>query len=159
MTDASPREKPKPKLKRFEGKEVLSATVAVTGAGDGLSQAMAVDPIELHHQEKRYLVLEVDVTKVRFDPVPKTDGLQRVHILRAGRATFIDADVVTAALDEQEKRIEEALGVQKLGLLTNEEIDAMIDAHGDGLHPDNAYEGCPSCEEAKALEAHEGAAK
>lgn len=150
----SEREKQKPKLNKFERKEVLSATVAVTGAGDGLSQAMQVDPIELHHGEKRYLVLEVDVTKVRFDPVPKTDGLQRVHILKAGRATFIDADLVTAALDEQQKKIEEALGTLQLPF-NDEQIDAMIDQHENGLHPDNAYEGCPSCDEARALLEHE----
>lgn len=158
MTDASPREQPKKKLSKFERKEVLSATVAVTGAGDGLSQAMAVDPTELHHGETVYLVLELNVAKVRFDPVPKTEGLQRVHILKAGRATLIDGEVVTAALDEQQKKIEEAMGNLHLGLLSDEQIDGLMAAHDSGLHDGITEDGCPSCAERDALAEMEGAA-
>lgn len=155
--DVSERERPKKRLSKFERREVLSSTVAVTGAGDGLSQAMKVDPIELHHQETVYVVLECEVSKVRFDPVKDADGaLQRVHVLKAGRATLVDKELVEAALNEQSRKIDEALG--NLHLPFNEQAEQMMAAHDDGLHPDNNYEGCPSCIEAAALAAHEAKA-
>lgn len=105
--------KPKP-LADFDGKEVLSATVSVTNAGDGLSSAMKVEPAEFHHGEIVYVVLACEVAKVRFDPIKDTDALQRVHILRAGEATIVDESVVSTHLEAQRVKIEEAAGIQRL---------------------------------------------
>lgn len=103
-------------LGKFDGREVIRATVAITNAGDGLSKAMAVDPAVMHHGDKIWVVLECDVAKVRFDPVDDTAKLTRVHILRAGAATLVDEDLVREHLDEQQRRIEEAEGVHRLPL-------------------------------------------
>lgn len=101
----------KVRLTEFEGHEVLSATIAITNAGDGLSKAMEVDPIEFEHGERVYVVLECEVAKIRFDPIPDTEkGLQRVHVLRAGDATIVEADLVKNYLSAQRKRIEDAKG-------------------------------------------------
>lgn len=102
-------------LKKFDGKDVIAAAVAITNAGDGLSAAMAVDPSELHHGETGYIVLEYEVAKVRFDPVKDAaNKLIRVHILKAGAATFIDDELVAEAIERQKVRIEEAAGVHRL---------------------------------------------
>ena len=106
----------RPTLAPFEGKPVESATIAIRNTGDGLSKAMEVDPTELHHGQRVYVVLECEVDKVRFDPLKDEETLERVHVLKAGRATFVDADVVAEALDAQQRRIEEAAGVQQLPL-------------------------------------------
>lgn len=98
-------------LAPFEGKPVLSASVSVTNAGDGLSNALAVEPIEMHVGETGIIALEYEVAKVRFDPIKDTPGLQRVHILRAGTATFIDEKTVAMALEQQKARIEAAAGI------------------------------------------------
>lgn len=123
-----------PRLTPFEGREVITARVAVTNAGDGLSAAMAVEPRELHCGDRVYLVIECDVTKVRFETVKDTDSMARVHILRAGAATLVDRDLVAAQLAEQQRRLEEARGVQQLPLdnLPEEgtlaaELDAIAD--------------------------------
>lgn len=158
MATASPREQPKKKLAKFEGKEVHSSTVAITNAGDGLSKAMKVEPVELHHAQTVWVVLECEVAKVRFDPVKDTDGLQRVHVLRAGRSTLIDGDLVRAALDEQQEKIDEALGNMHLGLLTDDQIDGLMAAHDSGLHEGITEDGCPACAERDALAKHEDAA-
>lgn len=153
--ETSARERPKPKLSKFEGRDVHSATVAITNAGDGLSKAMKVEAIELHHGATVHVVLECEVAKVRFDEIKDTDGLQRVHVLKAGRSTLIDGDAVRAALDAQQERIDEALGNMHLTLLTDEQIDGLMTAHSDGLHDGITEDGCPSCVERDALAAAE----
>jgi hypothetical protein len=106
----------------FEGADVLRVQVAVTNAGDGLSDALAVDPQPLPLGATVHVVLECVVQQVKFVPaVDKQhpeDGLARVHVLRAGRATIIDSADVQAALDAQADRIrrarEDAEGIQRL---------------------------------------------
>lgn len=103
-------------LGSFDGRDVLGTNVAITNAGDGLSKAMSVEPLELHLGETVYVVLECEVSKVRFDPVKDTQAVQRVHILKAGAATMVDGDLVADVLEEQERKIEEAAGVHRLPL-------------------------------------------
>lgn len=135
----------------FEGMPVTGTTIKVTNAGDGLSQAMKVDPEIMHQGETRYVVLECEVAKVTFEPRNKErlDGDQvRVHVLKAGTATLIDADAVSKAIEAQRERIllmmEEEQGVQRL--------TAMQDAHDAGKHK-SLVEGCMQCEEEAALDA------
>ena len=114
-------------LTPFEGREVSAATVAIPNAGGGLRKALEVDPVELHQGDRVTIVLDCEVDKIRFDPVKDDDSLERLHVLKAVRATFIDSDVVRDALDAQQRRIEEAEGVQQLDL----------DGQGDeGTDPD-----------------------
>ena len=86
--------KAKKKLTAFEGEEVLGTTIKITNAGDGLSKAMSID----------------------FQELKDADGAMRVHVLKAGRATMVDGKLVADVLDEQDKRLEEAAGVQRLPL-------------------------------------------
>ena len=103
------------KLSPFDGRPVVATTVAITGAGDGLSKAMKVDPQELHHSETVYVVLECEVAKVRFDRVDEdADDLIRVHMLKAGVATIVPKDLVNDALLEQRRKLDEAKGIQQL---------------------------------------------
>lgn len=100
----------KPKLKRFEGRDVLGTTVKVTNAGDGLSQAMKVEPREFKHDETVYLVLECKVAKVAY--VPLAEGVKelvRVHTFAAGAATVVDADLVREHIERQHERIQAAI--------------------------------------------------
>lgn len=115
-------------LTAFEGRDVLSSTVAIRNAGDGLSKAMSVDPVELHQDQIVYVVIECEVEKIRFDRVPKTEGLERVHMLKAGRATLIDKSVVDAELDAQQRRIDDAAAAAKAGAI---EGDQPIPFEGD----------------------------
>ena len=101
MTDLAP----------FEDREVIRTTIAVTNAGDGLSEAMKVQPVEMHLGDRVYLVLEAVVAKVRFDPAERDDpdgDLVRVHVLRAGTATIVDRKLVGKLIDTQAERIRRA---------------------------------------------------
>lgn len=131
-------------LTAFEGKDVLSTAVSVTRAGDGLSKALAVEPLEMHVGEVGVMVLRYEVGKVRFDPVPDTDGLQRVHVLIAGTATFIDEDTVQEALDNQQRKIDSANGVFHLpfGVEGAERPEGMTDEEWEASgQPDDAADG------------------
>ena len=103
-----------PDLHDFDGHEVLSTSVVVTNAGDGLSQAMTIEPEEFTHGQVVHIVLRCEVTKVAFTPIKDTDALTRVHTLRAGMAVIVDEKLVKAALDAQTKKIEESKGIQRL---------------------------------------------
>lgn len=101
-------------LTPFEGRDVVQTTIRVTNAGDGLSEALAVDPVEMHHGERRYLLIEAEVTRVHYDEVKDTDVLRRVHTLRAGAATLVSADFALEAIAEQKRKNLEAKGVHQL---------------------------------------------
>jgi hypothetical protein len=115
-------------LTPFDGRAVLGTGVSIQNAGDGLSKAMKVDPKELHHDQEVTIAVRCVVKKVRFDPVEDTEGLLRVHVLKAGSATIIDDKLVADAITAMELKIEEAAGVQRLPLAEN----GAGEGEGDG---------------------------
>lgn len=143
----------------FDGKDVLRTTIAVTSAGDGLSEALKVDPKLMHLDEKVYVVLECVVAKVRFEPIKDTDAVSRVHVLKAGNATLVDPDLVADQLKQQAERIQLAkeaeAGIQRIDQYANDELQA---AHDLGEHADERVPGCPECDEEAELEADEAEA-
>jgi hypothetical protein len=137
-----------PNLSPYKDHDVVSATVSIRRTGDGLSKAMNVDPVELPLGSKVHVVLECEVEKHRYEPLDKDHPsiLQLVNMLVAGRATIVDGDIVAKYLDEQQKRIEQAEGVQRLpgmddedgdepsplGDAMDEAVGALEDAEADG---------------------------
>lgn len=91
-------------LGQFEGQDVIGASVAITNAGDGLSEALATEPDELHLGDTVYVVLECTVSKVRFEPVKNTNALRRIHTLKTITATTAAQDLVEDILDEQREK-------------------------------------------------------
>lgn len=111
-------------LPRFDGRDVIQATIAVTNAGDGLSKAMGVEPVPFHLGDKVYVVLECEVTRIGHAEIPDTGKLSRGHTFKAQAATIVDEDLVRVHLDEQTRRIEEAAGVHRLPLDEDPDLDA-----------------------------------
>ena len=101
-------------LRKFEHRPVEASAIQVTNAGDGLSQAMQVDPQELGIGDTVYVVIEATVDQVRYKRNKETNGLTRVHTLKAGTATLVDAALVKDVLEEQRIKIEESLGIERL---------------------------------------------
>lgn len=110
-------------LTQYEGRDVAQATIRLTNAGDGLSQAMGIDPAEYHHGEKLYLVIEAEVAKVTYDTIRDTDLLARVHTLRAGVSTIVDEAFAKDVLEEQRIALEKAKGVTRLPLANGDDAD------------------------------------
>lgn len=101
-------------MHKFENREVIATKVAITGAGDGLSKAMAVEPEELSLGRTVYVVLECTVAKITHQEATEADGLVRIQNLRAGTATIVEKTLVSEVLDAQRAKIDEALGRQAL---------------------------------------------
>lgn len=107
----------------FEGRDVVGMKVAITNAGDGLSDAMLVAPVELHIGDKVFVVLEGEVTKVNYVKLRDTDVLNRVQTIRAGVATLVDEGLVKKVLDEQRLAIERAKGIERLDFEGDQETE------------------------------------
>ena len=65
-------------LGKHEGADVLTSTIAVKGAGDGLSKAMDLEPTVLHRGDKVFVVLECEVGTISFPPIKDTDGISKL---------------------------------------------------------------------------------
>lgn len=141
-------------LSPYQGQEVLKTSVAVRNAGDGLSQALGIDPEELKLRSTVYVVLECEVKRHEHQPIDGTDALELKQILRAGNATMVDGSVVKEMIDQQADRIkrarEAAVGTQRLP--TEEEAEKV---HADGGHAEERdLDHCPECQaEVEAEEA------
>ena len=119
-----------PALTPFEGQPVHAVALAIRNTGDGLSAAMDVDPVELHHGDIVDVVLRCEVDKIRYDELRDSDGLKRVQMLKAVRATLIDSDVVNEAFAEQSKRIADKEGQAQLDLEDDGEDDDVTVPEG-----------------------------
>ena len=95
------------KLEPFEGRQVARSTVAIKGAGDGLSSALAVEPRAYHQGDEVYVILKCVVGAVSFPPLSKLDDsiLVRKHDFRAESATVVDANVARSHIEAQDKKI------------------------------------------------------
>jgi len=95
------------KLTPFEGTEVTKTSIAITNAGDGLSKALKVKPQEFPLGRTVYVLMECEVTKVRYE---ENDGdtLNRVHILKAGTATMVTKKIAEEHIKAQKAEIERA---------------------------------------------------
>lgn len=104
------------KLTPFDGREVIGASIAITNAGDGLSQSLAIDPCEFHLGDKVIVLVETEVSKIGHLEIKDTSKLQRVHTLKAGVGTIVSEEFAAEALAAQRKKIEEAKGILSLDL-------------------------------------------
>lgn len=98
----------------FEGLDVIQSSIRVVRAGDGLSKAMALDPVVLHTGQDVTIVIRCKVGSIIHRPIKDTESLERVQTLEAGSAAIIDDQLVAKLLDEQKLRLEQAAGVQRL---------------------------------------------
>lgn len=96
------------KLDPFEGQEVSRTAVAITNAGDGLSNAMKVKPQQLHLGRSVYVLMECEVAKVRYEENGDSDTLTRVHVLKAGTATIVTKTFAEDSIKAQKAEIERA---------------------------------------------------
>lgn len=132
-------------LGQFEGRDVARSRIAVKRAGDGLSEAMKIEPVLLHQGNTVYVVLECVVGSIAFTPIKDTGVVERVQSLNAGVAVLIDRDAVIAALDEQRERNRRAREAATGQGNLVEYLD-LADEHNAGQHDDLVVEECPQCQ-------------
>lgn len=102
-------------LTPFENHEVVGTSIKVTNAGDGLSQALKVEPIEYDRGETVYVLLETTAEKITF-VASKDDNekLIREHVLKASRGTVVDPGKARPIMKATQKKIDEAEGLAQL---------------------------------------------
>lgn len=106
-------------LSDFDGKQVVRAAVALFGT-DGLSEAMAVNPIEIPQGSTGTCVIRWTCEEVKHKKVSKDtpDLLTRNHRLKVTTIAFADHKAMTKILDEQDESIrkakEKAKGIEAL---------------------------------------------
>lgn len=144
-------------LGTFEGRDVLSHAIELPSLAGGLREASEVHgsgPIP--RGERRFILIEVEGAKTRFDPVKNTDGFQRVDIPRVEGLTFVEGEAFQKAiadhkaaveakrLEEQRER-EEREGTQRIPGTEpwpSGEDDGLPDGPGDeGELSDEEWEG------------------
>jgi len=106
-----------PALGYFEDDPIWGAKLRVKGLGDGLSKLAEVEPVELGRGQRVALVIEAFVDSIAFVPGKsqwEQDGVDRLHVLRAGLVTIVDPAVVKKALDAHQKRLDEAANRRSL---------------------------------------------
>jgi hypothetical protein len=152
------------KLSKFDGKDVVRTTISVSNAGDGLSEALAIDPQEFHHGDEVFVVIHGEIDLVSHRPLKDAPTLLiREHRLKAGTSTIVDGALVADVLAAQREKIAEAKAKAETEARRakgeyNLDDEALLVEHGQGQHKDGLREGCPACDGEVAADAAEKAA-
>lgn len=133
-------EKKDGELSSFEGRAVAGASIRVTNAGDGLSEALALEPQELHHGEEVWLVLHGKVSNVAFPSLKKyPDLLTRLHTVSAIECIMVAPDQVEGLLEKERNRLElikeEKAGVTRLPM-GDDPLNILTDVSDDSFDGD-----------------------
>lgn len=96
-------------LPKFGKLEVVKSRIRITGAGDGLSDALDIEPVALAHGDTEYYVLRAEVVQVNhvFDKADEAK-LDRVHSLKVVGITTIPAEVAAEIIDNAMEALAEA---------------------------------------------------
>lgn len=131
----------------FEGRRITKTTIALTNAGDGLSQAMKIDPQALHQGDTVYVLIEAEVGKITFDPYD--DGVcSRVQNLRAGVATLVDSNEARETIEWQREALRHAADEER----GQGDMLKLREDHDAGKH-DTPAAGCVLCDAVAAVTA------
>lgn len=130
-------------LEQFEGRDVLGVAIIVRKAGDGLSSALDMEPIELQLGDHAGVLIQGKVTAINFVEVKGVENAyRRVHVITTEAAQVFDADQTAELMEDhlnrlaehkaaKEKAKEEAAGIYQLGDEADDEADAGdYDAEG-----------------------------
>jgi hypothetical protein len=123
------------KLKKFEGREVVYSAMKITKAGDGLSEALQLAPVELHHGDEVSVVLRGVVRSVNYVPLKPGDDdcdlLVRSHTVVTEEITIVELDDVQGALNQAAEKLaalrDEAAGREPLPGMKPGENDSEDD--------------------------------
>lgn len=132
-----------PEFGTYEGRPVRKSSIKIKGLGDGLSDALAIEPRDFQPGDIAYVVLEVVAGDKNHKYMQDADSWNLIQVTTAQRGAFIDAAVAKPILDgvtvAVEEMREEETGQSRLGAR-----DERITEHKNGLHKKKRA-GCPIC--------------
>ncbi len=129
-------------LPTFDGHDVTEHKVKITKAGDGLSEALQLNGLDIQAGRTYDIVLRVTAGGATFKPVKAGDeggDYQRIDNLVAQSATVVDSDLIAEVLDAHEAEVAEArqkAKEEKEGIKRLEFDDDEDQAAEDGVTPD-----------------------
>lgn len=112
-----------PRLPAFESNAVSAARVRITRAGDGLSEALKIEPRAIQLGERVYYVLEGEC--VQINHVEKDDLITRVHTIAADSIAEVDDETATKMLRAAAEELERKKAAADGQLMLDEEADAQ----------------------------------
>lgn len=118
-------------LGTYKGHEVVGVSMKLTKAGDGLSKAMSLDPVDLEFGQRVHLVIEAVVTEHGLKPATPGDlygPLRNVVTLQAEAATIVENASVAKLIDRHKAALDKAKQIDGQRSITDE----LGDADGDG---------------------------
>lgn len=124
---------------QYKGLDVLANVLKITNTGDGLSKAMAIEPIEVEFGDIVYVALRLVKTKDGYDVLYSKDdeekplGVAYVQQFKATEAAFVPEKTVRKAIDAMHDKIIAAEEERKSGQgsLTLEYEDGADLGEGD----------------------------
>lgn len=95
------------RLPSFENHQVVRSAVKITRAGDGLSEALKLEPQALQHGDEVFFVLRGEVTQVTHRPASKeeSDILARVHVVEAREIALVHGSEVEHLFASERTRL------------------------------------------------------
>lgn len=139
----------------YRGRDIIRTSLTIRNTGDGLSEAMGIDPQVLEIGDEVYVLLKCEVVDHAHPIIKDTDCLELKQVLKAGTATIVDADYAEDRIDQQAARIQRAKDAASgQGSINTELLERQ---HMDGSHADGLVEGCPRCDDERDAEEAEKA--
>lgn len=118
------------KLHQFEGRDVQRTTVRVTGAGDGLSDALSTAPDEIELEDTRYYVLRGVCGRVSIE-TDKHGITSRVHTIKTESISPIDPKLAEKVLQENADEISRKKAAIDGQLTLDAEAEALAREQAD----------------------------
>lgn len=103
------------KLGTYKGHEIVGAAMKLTNAGDGLSKAMSLSPVDLDFGQRVHVVIEAVVTEHGLKPAIAGDlhgPLRVVSTLRAEHATIVENATVAKLIDKHKAALDKASQIE-----------------------------------------------
>lgn len=145
-----------PDFGKYDGRPIRKSSLKITGTGDGLSDALAVEPVDLHPKDVTYVVLEIEAGDVNHKYMADADAWNRVQSTKALRGAFVEAaiakpllDNVTVARKEQQAAEGDDLELETLSgkafTELGETAQGRLIEHVRQLH-NRKRRDCPACQ-------------
>lgn len=123
-----------PDLGEFNGLPILAVKAITTRTGDGLSDALKVEPVLFNLDDECYLAFKVRKIKDQHvlvrDKTGEGIGVDHVQVFAAEGAAFVDTKVVRAAV----AKVSEKVAAQKAAEETAQaafDISGVVDDDSD----------------------------
>lgn len=125
-------------LGTYKGLPVTETKIVVNKLGDGLSDAVGIEPIVIEAGDVAFLAVRVRKTKDRYDITYNADGIPvgavLVQIFDSTGATFADEKLVGVAIQKVVDKVKEE-EARKKGQLTLRLVESDGDEGGDNKKP------------------------